>query len=470
MSMSSSPFAACEFPEELWIQILSYLSPRCLCNTMLVSTLFQRLSLTQSLWRSFCFQGWGVNSLDDWHEDGYSLFFQVYKLLYEYGYLIGVWKAEVSPRGGLLIIKLVGSEFVGYTVVAKECTELIPVFKIQVPFSTNTSSTESDISTSPSLRIFVTPICPHPRYSSTQPLLNPLINILYSMAHRRLENREVWEYVEGFGRPLLDDNDDDFNDSDEEDYGDYFSTNNNNHNNNNNNNNNDNDTNNRNNSNNNSSSSNSQSHLIDSDMEEWKVGSIKLLLESEKEERGFSVFTSAYFETDEEEGAQSLVIYPWGVLYTKLEGIELDGKLAQKQPPQHLNNDDAVLIHPVCANFNIGGLWKSVYGAHSWEVVQIKLYTLENSESIIAARKIIGDPNVPAGKFTWRTLPIQYGDSADGLASQGRLAEVGFVRPQWEHSVLSIIDENHVNVLFPASGFQLTYVRLFEQVPLNDLE
>ncbi|XP_073234073.1 F-box only protein 31-like isoform X2 [Porites lutea] len=64
---------------------------------------FHDASLIDQIWQHLCFRDYGVSSLEQWP---LSSFRELYILvLHKYGCLIGVWKCQINPYGGLVHIK-----------------------------------------------------------------------------------------------------------------------------------------------------------------------------------------------------------------------------------------------------------------------------------------------------------------------------------------------------------------------------
>jgi len=87
---------------------------------------------------------------------------------------------------------------------------------------------------------------------------------------------------------------------------------------------------------------------------------------------------------------------------------------------------------------NISGFWVGDYGGHGFELIRIyhkgyKAY----------AKKLTGDPNIPAGKVTWK---VTFGE--DGLRGKGELhlAEPGFLNSRWSTAYVDISQENAIQI------------------------
>ncbi|KAM7445382.1 F-box only protein 31 [Porites harrisoni] len=64
---------------------------------------FHDASLIDQIWQHLCFRDYGVSSLEQWP---LSSFRELYVLvLHKYGCLLGVWKCQINPYGGLVHIK-----------------------------------------------------------------------------------------------------------------------------------------------------------------------------------------------------------------------------------------------------------------------------------------------------------------------------------------------------------------------------
>lgn len=106
---------------------------------------------------------------------------------------------------------------------------------------------------------------------------------------------------------------------------------------------------------------------------------------------------------------------------------------------------------------NISGFWVGDYGGHGFELIRIyhkgyKAY----------AQKLTGDPNIPAGKVTWK---VTFGE--DGLRGKGELhlAESGYINSRWSTAYIDIGEKDCIQIdWFIQDSFGFWYKLTFGNV------
>ena len=84
---------------------------------------------------------------------------------------------------------------------------------------------------------------------------------------------------------------------------------------------------------------------------------------------------------------------------------------------------------------DLNGRWVGRYGPHGDEVVEIS-----HEGNAVVARKVTGDPNVPAGEVTFRATLEGWGGPGEG-----RIAERGFANARFVPGWFSILGRDKVS-------------------------
>jgi len=116
------------------------------------------------------------------------------------------------------------------------------------------------------------------------------------------------------------------------------------------------------------------------------------------------------------------------------------------------------------------GLWKGIYGGHGWEVLSVII-----EQDRLIGMKMIGDPNVPAGVPSWWidyspdeeiTLPKATKNEVNEhlnihatpakralvFEGQGRIAEEGYINPEWVRGRLSVWNKDSISFTWRDGG------------------
>lgn len=103
--------------------------------------------------------------------------------------------------------------------------------------------------------------------------------------------------------------------------------------------------------------------------------------------------------------------------------------------------------------YDLNGIWIGKYGAHGDELVRViqKGFNLE-------AWKVTGDPNVPAGKQTWKMVLDREMAIGEGNI---HLADHGYTNPRWGQATFKIIDSDHFDITWRYS--YMTFPMPFER-------
>lgn len=83
---------------------------------------------------------------------------------------------------------------------------------------------------------------------------------------------------------------------------------------------------------------------------------------------------------------------------------------------------------------DLNGRWIGSYGPHGDEIIEIS----QDGPDIVA-RKVTGDPNVPAGEVTFRARLEGWGGPGEG-----RIADRGFRNARYVPGFFSILGRNRV--------------------------
>jgi len=106
---------------------------------------------------------------------------------------------------------------------------------------------------------------------------------------------------------------------------------------------------------------------------------------------------------------------------------------------------------------NISGFWVGDYGGHGFELIRVYHQGYK-----VYAKKLTGDPNIPAGKVTWK---MTFGE--DGLRGKGELhlAETGFQNSRWSTAYIDISEKNTIQIdWFIQDSFGFWYKLTFGNV------
>lgn len=87
---------------------------------------------------------------------------------------------------------------------------------------------------------------------------------------------------------------------------------------------------------------------------------------------------------------------------------------------------------------DLNGYWIGDYGRHGKELIRIYQRGYE-----LAAIKVTGDENVPAGQVTWKMTLDRNLNKGKGYM---QVAESGYKNPTWVTSYLNVIDRNSIQI------------------------
>ncbi|XP_015751669.1 PREDICTED: F-box only protein 31-like [Acropora digitifera] len=91
---------------ELLASIFKHLNGFELCTVAKTCQRFRAASQIDQIWQHLCERDYGASSLSEWPE--FSNYHDLYiTVLHKYGYLLGLWKCNVNPYGGLVCVKIV---------------------------------------------------------------------------------------------------------------------------------------------------------------------------------------------------------------------------------------------------------------------------------------------------------------------------------------------------------------------------
>lgn len=102
-----------ELPSEVLLHLFTFLKGTDLALLRLSCNTFRDLISLDTVWMEKCIREFKIESLEGWNVDTY---YDLYtKVLHRYGFLLGLWQAEMHPYGTMIHIqhekgKLVGSE------------------------------------------------------------------------------------------------------------------------------------------------------------------------------------------------------------------------------------------------------------------------------------------------------------------------------------------------------------------------
>ncbi|KAJ7337041.1 F-box only protein 31 [Desmophyllum pertusum] len=65
---------------------------------------FRNASFIDQIWQHLCYRDYAVTSLDQWNLSSFRELYII--VLHKYGCLLGVWKCNINPYGGLVHIKI----------------------------------------------------------------------------------------------------------------------------------------------------------------------------------------------------------------------------------------------------------------------------------------------------------------------------------------------------------------------------
>jgi len=94
---------------------------------------------------------------------------------------------------------------------------------------------------------------------------------------------------------------------------------------------------------------------------------------------------------------------------------------------------------------NLTGFWVGDYGDHGFELIRIfhKGYH-------VYAKKLTGDPNIPAGKLTWKAMLDKNLKNGKG---EIHLADTGFQNPRWNTALLENVTPDIIKISWQMKGF-----------------
>ncbi|XP_067055590.1 F-box only protein 31-like [Acropora muricata] len=91
---------------ELLASIFKHLNGFELCTVAKTCQRFRAASQIDQIWQHLCERDYGASSLSEWPE--FSSYHDLYiTVLHKYGYLLGLWKCNVNPYGGLVCVQIV---------------------------------------------------------------------------------------------------------------------------------------------------------------------------------------------------------------------------------------------------------------------------------------------------------------------------------------------------------------------------
>ncbi|XP_068696805.1 F-box only protein 31-like [Montipora foliosa] len=91
---------------ELLASIFKHLNGFELCTVARTCRRFRDASHIEEIWQHLCDRDYGASSLRQWPEG--TTYRDLYiNVLHKYGYLLGLWKCDVNPYGGLVYIEIV---------------------------------------------------------------------------------------------------------------------------------------------------------------------------------------------------------------------------------------------------------------------------------------------------------------------------------------------------------------------------
>ncbi|XP_070574546.1 F-box only protein 31-like isoform X2 [Ptychodera flava] len=91
-------------PPELLAFLLSFLRGIDLSRVSLVCKRFKEAVDADWIWQQRCKREYGVESLNGWKSQSYRTFYT--KILYHYGFIFGVWQADIEYYGGLVHVSV----------------------------------------------------------------------------------------------------------------------------------------------------------------------------------------------------------------------------------------------------------------------------------------------------------------------------------------------------------------------------
>jgi len=106
-------------------------------------------------------------------------------------------------------------------------------------------------------------------------------------------------------------------------------------------------------------------------------------------------------------------------------------------------------------NKNLSGIWIGDYGAHGFEL--IKIY---HKGYKVYAKKLTGDPNVPAKRLTWK---MEMDESLLHGKGEVHLAETGYINSKWNTAYLDCTTPNVLKIKWIVSandlfGYAVTFI------------